>query len=195
MSVLIQKSAQGRVVGNPAKLEDPLAPLQCFDNLRRDTRVESNNVARQQPSPRTPQRRPPERTDSFQQQELDASAGYSLPEESRRDHARIIEHHAITGANKLREIPEQPVLPGPGRAVDHQHPRRIPLFRRRLGNPFFGKRVIEIRKSGQDLRVMHLVHLVVPVHFVAVLITQRSQMTGDGRDLAGARRCDVLFAP
>ena len=67
----------------------------------------------------------------------------AVPEQARRNHARIVDHDEFVAAKQVREFAEMAVLPRAGRAIEQQHPRGVALLERPLRDAL--RRQVEIK--------------------------------------------------
>src|SRR5262249_31722499 len=74
----------------------------------------------------------------------DAPAGFLAAEKARLDHPRIVEHHDVAGSNEADDVPELPVTPGTGRAVEMQKPARAALRGGKLRDQLLRQLVVEV---------------------------------------------------
>ena len=77
-----------------------------------------------------------------QQEDLDQSALFVPPIETREPDADVVSHEQVAAAQELRELGEPPVLDGAGSAVEHEQPAR-PAGPRLLRDQVRREKVIE----------------------------------------------------
>ena len=83
----------------------------------------------------------------FGQEDFDAAGEpFAVSDEPRLEDARVVEHHRVARFHERREVPEEPILPGSGGPIEHQHARAVPFGGRILGNQLLGQFIIELRE-------------------------------------------------
>ena len=82
----------------------------------------------------------------FQQQELDDRSGLLLdPVDAGRQDPGVVQDEAVAGTQVIEDIREMTVLDLPRFRVEMQHPGRVALPERCLGDQFFRKVIPEVR--------------------------------------------------
>src|SRR5688572_10965637 len=78
------------------------------------------------------------------EQKLDAPTRRLVPDDTRRQHTRVVEHEQIAGAEQRRQVGEQPILDTARGTVEHEQAARAPLPERRLRDQLRRKFVVEV---------------------------------------------------
>ena len=90
-------------------------------------------------------------------QDLDRATTFLVPEQSRRQHAGIVEDEQVAGAQQRRQIGEAAILETPRSRIDDQQPARRALGQRALRNHFGRQIEMEVGLvQGARLRVNRL---------------------------------------
>ena len=79
-----------------------------------------------------------------------AATGEPLSNQSRREHARVVDDQEIPRAKQRRQLGEAPMLHALARAVEHHQPAAAAFRRRLLGDQFVRK--IEVKVGCQHKR-------------------------------------------
>ena len=80
-----------------------------------------------------------------QKQDFHRPAGLPSAHETRREHARIIHHQAVAGAEQLRQLGKHAMLRRAADLIQAKQPRGVPSLQRRLRDELFGQIETKIR--------------------------------------------------
>ena len=154
LAQLVQRSLHRALAGEVH--DAPAVLLHLRDGRHKTSAAEEHLRARAQLLARAHDGLPLLRRKLLQKQDLAGPAAGTLADQSRGDHAGLVDHQRVAGVQIVDDVVKMPVLDAVVPPVQHHQPAVIPRLHRRLRNAL-------LRQIIHKIRQLHTVH---PLRFV-----------------------------